>query len=71
MTHYIGSLKLVIANARVASLILAAEGYACAPQQYDARVDSAGFARHTSRRRRMTLGNRANGVRRDAAARAT
>jgi hypothetical protein len=31
--HYIGALKLGIALARVATLILAVEGYACAPQR--------------------------------------
>jgi hypothetical protein len=31
MAHYIGALKLGIALARVATLILTAEGYACAP----------------------------------------
>ncbi|WP_164853520.1 hypothetical protein [Paraburkholderia kirstenboschensis] len=36
MTHYIGSLKMVIATARVASVILTVEGYACAPQQRQA-----------------------------------
>jgi hypothetical protein len=36
MTHYIGSLKMVIATARVASVILTVEGYACAPQQQQA-----------------------------------
>ncbi|MDI7066209.1 hypothetical protein QMO17_33765 [Klebsiella pneumoniae] len=31
--HYIGSVKLGIALARVVSIILAIEGYTCAPQQ--------------------------------------
>jgi hypothetical protein len=37
MPHYIGSLKMVIATARVVSVILTAEGYACAPQQRQTR----------------------------------
>jgi hypothetical protein len=56
--HYIGGLNLGIAVAHVVSVILAVEGYVCAQQQWRA-----------PRRRRSTLGNRANGVRMDAAAR--
>jgi len=33
MTDYIAGLRMVIATARVASVILAVEGYVCAPQQ--------------------------------------
>ena len=56
--HYIGGLNLGIAVAYVVSVILAVEGYVCAQQQCRA-----------PRRRRSTLGNRANGVRMDVAAR--
>ncbi|CAH2785635.1 MAG: hypothetical protein PPHEINF_2446 [uncultured Paraburkholderia sp.] len=45
MAHHIGSLKMVIAAARVASVILAVEGYACAPQQRPAWADSTGLLR--------------------------
>ncbi len=33
MPDYIAGLRMVIATARVASVILAVEGYGCAPQQ--------------------------------------
>jgi hypothetical protein len=43
--HYIGSVKLGIAAARVASVILAVEGYTCAPQHRRAGCGSS--AAHT------------------------
>jgi hypothetical protein len=43
MAHHIGRLKMGIATASVASVILAVEGYACAPQQRQARRNEAGL----------------------------
>ncbi|WP_345810762.1 hypothetical protein AAGS40_08065 [Paraburkholderia sp. PREW-6R] len=66
MAHYIGGVKLGIARARVVSIILAVEGYVCALQS--TRIDDDSTATHPEDGG-STLGNRANGVRRDAAAR--